>query len=113
MNKFLRPIRSFVRRDSRMTPSQRSALDRLLPLKGLALQPIQFTEVFNRDAPCILEIGFGSGASLLATAAMHPNYDFIGIETYLPGIGSLLTGMELQEIPNIRVYYADAVIVLE
>lgn len=112
---FFRRIRSFVRRDGRMTEAQKRALEELWPQVGLELKSGQcdFTQVFQRQAPRILEIGFGSGISLLEMAKAHPEQDFIGIETYQPGIGSLILGMQLQQINNIRIYYADAVEVLE
>ncbi len=115
-NKFpLRKIRSFVKRDGRMTVGQRDALQKLWPRFGLELSAglINFSQVFQREAPRILEIGFGSGQSLLAMAKSHPEEDYIGIEMHQPGIGGLLLGMELQQVENIRIYYADAVEVLE
>lgn len=112
---FLRRIRSFVRRDGRMTEAQRTALATLWPQVGLELEKgaCDFSQAFQREAPRILEIGFGSGQSLLAMAKAHPEQDFIGVETYQPGIGSLILGMQLEQINNIRIYYADAVEVLE
>jgi tRNA (guanine-N7-)-methyltransferase len=111
----LRKIRSFVRRDGRMTSAQKQALEQAWPHIGLQLENglIDFQDVFKREAPRVLEIGFGSGQSLLAMAKAHEDQNFIGIETYQPGIGSLILGMELQEVKNIRIYYADAVEVLE
>ena len=76
-----RRIRSFVRREGRLTPGQQRALETLWPRYGLsvadALQPV---EVFRRSAPITLEIGFGNGASLAEMAANEPESDFIGIE---------------------------------
>jgi len=112
---FLRKIRSFVRRDSRMTEAQRQAYQRGWPCFGLSLDggQLNLEQVFGRKAPCILEIGFGSGQSLLAMAKAHPEIDFIGVETYLPGVGALLLGMERDSLTNIRIFNADAVEVLE
>jgi tRNA (guanine-N7-)-methyltransferase len=105
-----RRIKSFVRRDGRMTEAQRRVLEELWPEFGLSLgSKLDFNEVFGRDAPCILEIGFGSGRSLLEIAKAHPEKDFIGIEMYQPGVGSLLLGIEETQIQNLRVFYADAV----
>jgi tRNA (guanine-N7-)-methyltransferase len=111
---FLRRIRSFVRRDGRLTDAQQQALTTLWPEYGLELTegPINYPDVFKRTAPRILEIGFGSGHSLLAAAIAYPDKDFIGIETHQPGIGALLLNIKVQEINNIRLYYADAVEVL-
>lgn len=111
---FLCRIRSFVRRDGRLTDGQQQAMSTLWPEYGLALTegPIQYSTVFGREAPRILEIGFGSGHSLLAAAKTYSNFDFIGIETHQPGIGTLLLNIKAQEVNNIRLYYADAVDVL-
>jgi len=110
----LRRIRSFVRRDGRLTAAQRDALETLWPQFGLQLTAgmLDFPTVFQRKAPCILEIGFGAGQSLLATAKAHPEQDFIGIETHQPGIGALLLNIQVQQVTNIRIYYADALEVL-
>lgn len=111
----LRRVRSFVRRDGRITEAQRRAIDNLWPRFGLKLEEglCDFKKIFQRDSARILEIGFGSGHSLLAMALAHPEQDFIGIETHQPGIGALMLGMQIQKINNIHVYYADAVEVLQ
>jgi tRNA (guanine-N7-)-methyltransferase len=110
----MRKIRSFVRRDGRMTAAQRLALETCWPQYGLNLQEgfINFDEVFKRQARRVIEIGFGSGYSLLAAAKAHPDHDFIGIETHQPGIGTLLHHIQAEQLNNIRIYYADAVEVL-
>ncbi len=112
---FPRRIRSYVRRDGRMTEAQRLAYEENLPQFGLAIEnnKIDLEKTFARNAPTILEIGFGSGQSLLAMAIEHPEYNCIGVETYLPGIGAVLLGMQRRKINNIRLYHADAVEVLE
>lgn len=111
----LRRVRSFVRRDGRMTDAQKRALDSMLPRVGLNLHDgvIDFSAVFGRATKTNLEIGFGSGQSLFEMAKSYPAENFIGIETYLPGVGSLLGAIEETELSNIRVYYADAVEVLQ
>lgn len=110
----MRRIRSFVRRDGRMTDAQRLALETCWPHVGLDLRDgfINFDVVFKRQARRVLEIGFGSGHSLLAAAKAHPDHDFIGIETHQPGIGTLLHHIQAEQLNNIRIYYADAVEVL-
>jgi len=105
-----RPIRSFVRRDGRLTPAQRRALSELwprygLPADGPALNPA--TE-FGRRAPLWLEIGFGDGDVLHTLAAEHPDTDFIGIEVHRPGIGHLLNALAAAGRDNVRVMAGDA-----
>ena len=61
----LRRVRSFVRRQGRLTPRQEQALEKQWPISGIEYQPepIDFSQVFGRNAPVVLEIGFGMGAS--------------------------------------------------
>jgi tRNA (guanine-N7-)-methyltransferase len=111
---FPRKIRSFVCRDGRMTEAQQTAYNKGWPTFGLTQEQglLNFEGIFQRNAPCILEIGFGSGQSLLAMAKAHPDINFIGIEMHLPGVSSLLLGMQQGQITNIRIFNADAVEVL-
>ena len=111
----LRRIRSFVRRDGRITDGQERVLTELWPDFGLELSAglLHLPTVFGRNAPCTLEIGFGTGHSLLEIARAHPERDFIGVEMFKPGIGTLLLGIEAHGLTNIRIFYADAVFVLK
>jgi len=111
----LRRIRSFVRREGRLTKGQQRALDELLPRYGISLQQgeLDFDVMFGRQAFRVLEIGFGNGASLAEMAANHPGYDYLGIEVHRPGVGNLLLQIEKQGLNNIRVSNDDAVEVLE
>jgi tRNA (guanine-N7-)-methyltransferase len=109
-----RKIRSFVRREGRITPAQRHALEVLWPKYGLdADRPLEAEQVFGRKAPLALEIGFGNGAALALMAAADPATDFIGIEVHRPGIGRLLLELETQGIGNVRLYREDAVQVMQ
>lgn len=110
-----RTIRSFVLRTGRMTPGQQRAYDTHWPSKGLSVDAgmLDYSQAMGREAPIILEIGFGMGASLVEMAKAAPEQDFIGVEVHVPGVGKLLHGMEEQGIENIRVYCEDAVDVLQ
>lgn len=110
-----RPIRSFVKREGRMTKAQQHALEVLLPEYGIdsSLQRIDLKQIFPRQAPCYLEIGFGMGTSLLQMAMNHPDRDFIGIEVHRPGVGSTLTRLHEEQLTNLRVINHDAVEVLK
>jgi tRNA (guanine-N7-)-methyltransferase len=108
-----RRVRSFVRREGRLTPGQARALAELWPRFGLAADAaIDFDTVFGRRAPRVLEIGFGNGEAILADASAHPERDFIGIEVHRPGVGRLLLGIEAAGLGNVRVICRDAVEVL-
>ncbi|MEO5574337.1 MAG: tRNA (guanosine(46)-N7)-methyltransferase TrmB [Gammaproteobacteria bacterium] len=109
-----RPIRSFVLRQGRMTPAQRSALDTLWGQYGIepGTCTLDFHDLFSRNAPRILEIGFGMGSSLAEMAAAHPEQDYLGIEVHRPGIGNLLKNLDTRQLTNVRVICADAVEIL-
>lgn len=104
-------IKSFVRREGRITPRQRMALDSteyLLPTEGLVSWPT----VFGNHAPTFLEIGFGMGQALLAMASRFPERNFVGIEVYRPGAGALLAELKTLKLQNVRVFLQDAARVL-
>lgn len=111
----LRRIRSFVRRQGRLTKGQQLALDNYWPEMGVEYQPdpIDLPVLFGRDAPVTLEIGFGMGASLVTMAQNTPHQNFLGIEVHAPGVGACLTSAKEAEVSNLRVMCHDAVEVLE
>jgi len=111
----LRRVRSFVRRQGRMTEGQRRMLELHWQRYGVDHHDgmLDLDQLFARQAPRILEIGFGMGGSLLQMARSHPQQDFLGIEVHRPGIASLLRGLEQEAITNVRVICDDAVTVLE
>lgn len=111
----LRTVRSFVRRQGRLTPGQQRAIDTLWSQfaidEGDSL--IDLNALFDRDAPKVLEIGFGNGLSLSKMAAAQPETDFIGVEVHQPGVGQLLKAIEEQGLTNLRVACTDAVVLLQ
>lgn len=111
----LRRIRSFVRREGRLTKGQQRALTELFPQYGirLAQHELDLDHLFGRHVPRVLEIGFGNGASLAELASQHSENDYLGIEVHRPGVGNLLLQIEKQGLTNIRVSNDDAVEVLE
>lgn len=109
-------IKSFVRRDSRITKSQLYALKEFWPRFGIAHQEaglVDFDKLFGRKAQLFLEIGFGSGQSLIALAKANPQQDFIGIETHKPGVGALLLAINREGLSNVRVFCGDAFEILQ
>jgi len=107
-------IRSFIRRQGRLTPGQELALDQHWHEYGLELElDYDYSKVFGRQAPLIVEIGFGNGDSLAKMAAANPDHDYIGIEVHKPGVGHLLILLKEQGLTNVRVYCHDAIEILE
>ena len=112
---FLRPIRSFVKREGKLTKGQKNAIDDLWASHGVDLseQQIDLPDLFGRDAPLVLEIGFGNGMSLADMAQNFPEQNFFGIEVHRPGVGSLLVQVKKRDLDNVRVSQEDAVLVLQ
>ena len=88
-----RPIRSFVRREGRMTVRQERALSACWD--EFVVEPdklLDFSQLFARDQPVVMEIGFGMGDGLLAMAEEQADMNFFGVEVHRPGVGSVLAG---------------------
>lgn len=110
-----RTIRSFVKREGRLTPGQQRAIDELWSSFGIDIDDnvLDFEAIFGRTAPITLEVGYGNGESLVQMAKAAPERDFIGIEVHRPGVGRLLHRAEELGLTNLRTLCADAVVVLK
>ena len=105
-----RGIRSYVLRRSHFSPAQRAAYERQMPRFGVPYSPapLDFAALFGRQAPVVLEIGFGMGDSTVDIARRAPAVDFIGVEVHTPGVGALLKQVEALGLTNLRVIEHDA-----
>lgn len=110
-----RSILSFVRRTGRMTSGQASALERLWPAYGVEASAgvLNFTVLFGRNAPVVLEIGFGNGDTLVEQARQHPELNYLGVEVHVPGVGHCLMQAEKDDVSNLRLITHDAIEVLQ
>lgn len=112
---FKRSIRSFVKREGKMTSGQKNAIELLWPVCGVDLknEVLDLADLFKRDAFTILEIGFGNGLSLADMAEAHPEQNYFGVEVHTPGVGGLLVQVKKRGLANVRVSQDDAVEVLD
>ena len=110
-----RGIRSYVRRAGRTTVGQARALEELGPrfLVPYQPQPVDLAALFGRQAPVVLEVGFGMGEATAQIAASLPDTDFLCCEVHPPGVGALLKRIGEQQLTNIRIVEHDAVQVLD
>jgi tRNA (guanine-N7-)-methyltransferase len=108
-------IKSFVLRTGRMTLAQTRALEDLWPRYGL--EPgnglFDLDQIFGRQAPRTVEIGFGDGELLVTLAAAHPERDYLGFEVHTPGVGHCLLRAAQLDLHNLRVVRADAVEIID
>ena len=110
----LRKVRSFVRREGRITPAQEQALTNQWQKYGVDFSlELKDEKIFSRAAPLVIDIGFGNGESTVAIAKAHPEWNIIGIDVYRPGVGNLLRQLAEHNIDNVRVFCCDAVEVLQ
>ena len=108
-------IRSFVRRTGRTTVAQAKAFEEVGPKVLLDYAPaaLDMAAAFGRDAPTILEIGFGMGEATAHIAALMPEKNFLCCEVHTPGVGALLKRIAEQNLVNIRILQHDAVEVID
>ena len=108
--KYIRKVRSFVKREGRLTKGQAKALEDNWSTMGLNHEDgaLDFVSVFGNDNPVVLEIGFGMGKSLVEMAKNAPDTNFIGIEVHRPGVGACLMDASEADVKNLRVFEHDA-----
>lgn len=112
--KYIRKVRSFVKREGRLTKAQERALNAHWGTMGLnhsdGLLDLQNT--FANDNPVVLEIGFGMGKSLVEMAKAAPQLNFIGVEVHKPGVGACIALAMEQGVSNLKVFEHDAIEIL-
>ena len=110
-----RVIRTFVRRADRTTVGQARAFETLGPQFLLPFQPraLDTARVFGREAPVILEIGFGMGEATAHIAGLMPEKNFLCCEVHEPGVGALLKRIGENGLKNIRILQHDALEVID
>jgi tRNA (guanine-N7-)-methyltransferase len=96
-----RPIITTGRLSTRMSSAEQAELH-------AELAPWLVTpEFLAAGKPLEVELGIGNGQALYARAAANPDMNFVGSEIYLNGLRTLLTQLQKQPLPNLRVYPQD------
>lgn len=67
-----------------------------------------WTALFGRSAPLILEIGFGRGSFLLYLARQFPDANIIGIERSNQSLEAAEKAIEREQLTNVRVIHGEA-----
>lgn len=112
--KYIRKVRSFVKREGRLTNGQAKALELHWSTMGLNHEDgvVNFSTLFGNDNPVVLEIGFGMGKSLVEMAKNAPELNFVGIEVHKPGVGACIALAQEEGVANLKVYEHDAIEIL-
>ena len=88
----IRPIRSYVLRQGRLTKHQAEGVKSLSPLYAIPFgdNTLNWDTIFNGQGKRIIEIGFGMGHTTAEIAETLSNSNFIAIDVHSPGVGNLL-----------------------
>jgi tRNA (guanine-N7-)-methyltransferase len=120
-----RDVVSFVRRSNRMRPNQRRAWDAyrdrfVLDVPRLdtstSVHPaasLDLVQAFGRDAELVVEIGPGTGESLIPMAKARPLANVLAFEVYEPAIARIAAQLVRNGLDNVRIVEADAVAAME
>lgn len=110
-----RPVAVTVGRRGTLSPALQEVWDRSWPRLGFRIvegDPAgtlpELAEWFGREAPLVLDIGFGNGSATAALAEQLPDHNVLGVERYQPGLAQLLQLVEERGLENIRLLRADA-----
>ena len=113
------PWRNFYgrRKGKKLRPGRRDLLDaRLADLAPPGVgwdenperRPLDLAALFPGAEDVWLEIGFGAGEHMAATAAAHRDVGIIGCEPFVNGVAALLAAIERDALSNLRVHAGDA-----
>jgi len=116
-----REVVSYVRRSGRMRPNQRRAWERHhedfvleVPQRETstsidAAARLDLPGAFGRTAPLVVEIGPGTGESLVPMAQVRPEVDVLAFEVYAPAVAQLVGALARAGVDNVRIVAANAV----
>lgn len=110
-----RRLKSFVKRGGRTTFGQARAYEVYGPQFLVPYQEglLDLAATFGREAPTVLEIGFGMGEATAHIAGLLPETNFLCCEVHEPGVGALLKRIGEHDLKNIRICAHDAVDVID
>jgi dihydrofolate synthase / folylpolyglutamate synthase len=109
-------IKSFARRNGRITERQQYALahikQHLISYSKQKQSADDLNVIFQKKQPIILEIGFGMGQATAQIALENRHFNYIGIEVHTAGVGALSHDIEDLGLTNLKIIHHDAVEVL-
>lgn len=111
----IRPIRSYVLRQGRLTKHQAEGIRLLSPIHVIPFESniLNWDTIFKNKGKKIIEIGFGMGDTTAEIAETLNKFNFIAIDVHSPGVGNLLNKIKEKELKNLKIIQHDAVEVLE
>jgi tRNA (guanine-N7-)-methyltransferase len=83
----------------------------LLDLQSLSF-PAANVAFFQREAPLVLEIGFGDGGFLASVAQAHPEWNFIGADLAHGSAARAFKRVRRAGLSNVRLYHGSGLFLL-
>lgn len=83
----------------------------LLDLQSLPF-PAANVAVFQREAPLVLEVGFGDGGFLTSVARAHPEWNFIGADVAHASAARAFKRVRRAGLSNVRLYHGSGLFLL-
>ncbi len=74
--------------------------------------PLSWPDVFVRQAPLVVEAGFGNGGFLVEQASARPGTNFVGVERSWGAAQRLFKRLHREGLENVRVLQGDAAFAL-
>ncbi len=109
-----KPIRTYVKRQGRLTKAQKIAIE----VNGKAFliefkeELLQEEQLFLTEQPICFEIGFGMGDATHKIAQNNSDTNYIVTDVHQPGIGNLIKLSSADNLKNIKIIPHDALEVL-
>jgi tRNA (guanine-N7-)-methyltransferase len=75
--------------------------------------PIDWAALFEREAPLVVEIGFGNGLFLIEQAQRNPDANFVGIELSWGWVQHLAGRLDDAGLASVRLLHAEAHVALQ
>jgi tRNA (guanine-N7-)-methyltransferase len=75
--------------------------------------PQPMAEVFGREAPFALEVGFGNGGFLRDLARAQPDWNILGVEKAMASVSRSYSRLQRADLQNVRLLHARAEICLQ
>ncbi|MGB1361418.1 MAG: tRNA (guanine(46)-N(7))-methyltransferase TrmB [Alphaproteobacteria bacterium] len=98
------------RKGKALSPSMQDRFDEILPKISIEAGDTKLNKdvLFKDKDELWLEVGFGGGEHLSATAQMYKQHGLIGCEPYINGTAKLLRDIDELNLDNVLVYPDDA-----
>ncbi len=99
--------RLFGRKKGRKLSNKKNTLIKSLLPKISLEKKENLQNLLTNKTPIFLEIGFGQGENLVKLSLARPDWKFLGVDSYINGVASLLEKIDLKKIKNILIFHGD------